>query len=44
MCGICGFNREDARLLEIMTNEMTHRGPDQYGFHCGEGVSLGTGG
>lgn len=41
MCGICGFNREDARLLEIMTNEMTHRGPDQYGFHCGEGVSLG---
>ncbi len=41
MCGICGFNGEDSRLLESMTKEMTHRGPDQYGFYCGEGVSLG---
>jgi asparagine synthase (glutamine-hydrolysing) len=41
MCGICGFNWKDETLVRNMTREMTHRGPDQQGILCAEGVSLG---
>ena len=41
MCGICGFNWDDERLISGMTDEMVHRGPDQHGVYCDEGISLG---
>lgn len=41
MCGICGFNWDDQRLVRDMTNIMDHRGPDQKGDFVDEGVSLG---
>jgi asparagine synthase (glutamine-hydrolysing) len=41
MCGICGFNSKDEKLIQRMTDEMTHRGPDQSGVYCAEGISLG---
>ena len=41
MCGICGINWSDEELIGRMTDQMTHRGPDQSGLFCGEGVSLG---
>ncbi|MBN1672980.1 MAG: asparagine synthase (glutamine-hydrolyzing) [Kiritimatiellae bacterium] len=41
MCGICGFNWNDARLVKAMADEMVHRGPDQHGVYCADGVSLG---
>ena len=41
MCGICGFSWQDETLIRRMTNQMVHRGPDQEGFFCTEGMSLG---
>src|ERR1039457_6636665 len=41
MCGICGFNWTDERLLERMKATLTHRGPDGHGSYVADGVSLG---
>jgi asparagine synthase (glutamine-hydrolysing) len=46
MCGIAGMVSFDARPfprsdLEAMTRALTHRGPDQDGFHLEPGVGLG---
>ncbi|UCF15474.1 MAG: asparagine synthase (glutamine-hydrolyzing) [Phycisphaerales bacterium] len=41
MCGIVGFNREDRRQIERLTALLEHRGPEQEGFHVGDGVSVG---
>ncbi|MEQ9495589.1 MAG: asparagine synthase (glutamine-hydrolyzing) [Deltaproteobacteria bacterium] len=42
MCGIAGFvGFEDAALLERMTESITHRGPDDSGYHRGPDVGLG---
>lgn len=40
MCGICGINWKDGELVRRMAAEMSHRGPDQDGVFCSEGVSL----
>jgi asparagine synthase (glutamine-hydrolysing) len=40
MCGIAGFNWNDPELAKRMADEIRHRGPDQSGVHCAEGVSL----
>ncbi len=40
MCGICGFNWNDPALAARMASVIRHRGPDDEGFHCAEGVSL----
>ena len=44
MCGICGYTgpRRDG-VLEAMTDSLRHRGPDDEGFHYGDGVALGVG-
>lgn len=42
MCGICGFNWEDKKLLDQMLSEMSHRGPDSKGKFFDKGVSLGN--
>ncbi|MDD2237656.1 MAG: asparagine synthase (glutamine-hydrolyzing) [Kiritimatiellae bacterium] len=37
MCGICGFNWNDAELARRMALTIAHRGPDQEGvFACGD--------
>ena len=41
MCGICGFSWQDETLIRKMTDQLVHRGPDQEGFFCTEGMSLG---
>ena len=41
MCGICGFNWADERLLERMKSTLTHRGPDDHGSYVSAGISLG---
>src|SRR5690242_19098340 len=41
MCGICGFNWGDERLIERMKARLVHRGPDDHGTYVAEGVSLG---
>jgi asparagine synthase (glutamine-hydrolysing) len=41
MCGICGFNWADERLIERMKARLVHRGPDDHGTYVAEGVSLG---
>ncbi|HWF99493.1 MAG TPA: asparagine synthase (glutamine-hydrolyzing) [Steroidobacteraceae bacterium] len=41
MCGICGFNWADERLIERMKARLVHRGPDDHGSYVAEGVSLG---
>ncbi len=46
MCGICGIYHFDYRpvnreLLGTMLRSIRHRGPDEYGFHIGEGVGFG---
>ena len=41
MCGICGFNWNDAELVERMAGVIAHRGPDQHGVFCADGISLG---
>ena len=41
MCGICGFNWQDADLARRMADTIRHRGPDQEGVFCEVGISLG---
>jgi len=41
MCGICGFTWEDRQAVQAMADEISHRGPDQSGYHCTPGISLG---
>ncbi|MEK6899471.1 MAG: asparagine synthase (glutamine-hydrolyzing) [Nanoarchaeota archaeon] len=40
MCGITGFNWEDAKLVKKMADCISYRGPDQEGYFV-NGVSLG---
>lgn len=46
MCGICGVvgvRSETGRAAaETMLGAMAHRGPDESGVHCGDGVTLGA--
>ncbi len=41
MCGIVGFSWRDEKLVKRMADTIRHRGPDQEGLYCDEGVSLG---
>ena len=41
MCGIFGFNWQDASLLKEGLKEIHHRGPDDSGTFNDENVSLG---
>jgi len=41
MCGICGFNGSDGRLLARMVQAQAHRGPDDCGTFTDGTVSLG---
>jgi asparagine synthase (glutamine-hydrolysing) len=41
MCGIAGFNWRDDGLIQIVSDTLFHRGPDQSGSYCDEAVSLG---
>lgn len=42
MCGICGFNFEDKKLLKAMTDTIEHRGPNSAGYFADKGISLGS--
>lgn len=42
MCGICGFNFEDGKLLQNMTDSIMHRGPNASGHYTDNGISLGS--
>ena len=41
MCGICGFNFENKNLIRKMSEQLIHRGPDDYGYYLDSKVSLG---
>ncbi|MFH0908611.1 MAG: asparagine synthase (glutamine-hydrolyzing) [bacterium] len=41
MCGIAGFTGQNQQLIEAMTTELAHRGPDQHGYYVTPDVSLG---
>ncbi len=41
MCGICGFNSENKNLVKKMSEQLIHRGPDDYGYYIDSNVSLG---
>ena len=41
MCGIVGFNWEDEKRIKLLASLLNHRGPEQEGFHVGDGVSIG---
>ncbi len=47
MCGVCGVYHygsgkpADARLIQAMTDSLTHRGPDDEGYHVDGSVALG---
>jgi asparagine synthase (glutamine-hydrolysing) len=41
MCGIAGFNWQDKSIIEMMSETMKHRGPDDEGFYVDGSVSLG---
>jgi asparagine synthase (glutamine-hydrolysing) len=41
MCGIVGFNWEDKALLRRMSEQITHRGPDDNVIFADSGISLG---
>lgn len=41
MCAINGFNFEDRALIEKMNVMTRHRGPDDTGIFCDQGISLG---
>jgi asparagine synthase (glutamine-hydrolysing) len=41
MCGIAGFSGQNQALIEAMTTELAHRGPDQHGYYVTPDVSLG---
>lgn len=42
MCGICGFNFEDRKLLKAMADTIRHRGPNAAGYYSDKGISLGS--
>ncbi len=41
MCGICCFTWHDEALIQAMSDTLAHRGPNQQGSFCSEGISLG---
>ena len=41
MCGICGFNFENKKLIKLMTNSLERRGPDDEGYYLDKNISLG---
>ncbi len=41
MCGIAGFNWEDRRVIKEMSDCISHRGPDAFGYYTDRSVSLG---
>jgi asparagine synthase (glutamine-hydrolysing) len=41
MCGICGFNYGDKKIIKKMADVIKHRGPDGEGFYINKSVSLG---
>lgn len=41
MCGITGFNWQDKELIQKMTREVAHRGPDDSGIYTDRHFSLG---
>ncbi len=41
MCGINGFTFKDDALIQKMNTCIKHRGPDQTGFWCNDGISFG---
>jgi asparagine synthase (glutamine-hydrolysing) len=42
MCGICGFNWNDEKLIRKMTQKIHHRGPDTSGIKTFPSFSLGN--
>jgi len=42
MCGICGFNWQDERLIRSMTEKIHHRGPDVSGVKAFPLMSIGN--
>ena len=48
MCGIVGFLKSELRekeyesILQRMSNNIAHRGPDDDGYYHGESISLGS--
>ena len=41
MCGIVGFNWKDKDKIRQLADLLSHRGPEQQGYHVADGVSLG---
>lgn len=41
MCGICGFNWKDEKLVREMSESLKHRGPDAEGIYADNKISLG---
>ena len=44
MCGIAGFfdrNKNKNEIIKAMTDNLLHRGPDDYGFYTDEKIALG---
>ncbi len=44
MCGFIGFSgatRNNEKLINAMMDRIVHRGPDDGGFYCGDGITLG---
>ncbi|RKY09582.1 MAG: asparagine synthase (glutamine-hydrolyzing) [Planctomycetota bacterium] len=41
MCGIAGFNWEDKDKIRQLADLLSHRGPEQQGYHVADGISLG---
>src|SRR3989344_1484071 len=41
MCGICGFNWEDDKLVKTVCDSLKHRGPDKSGYFVSKEISLG---
>ena len=42
MCGICGFNFKDEKLVKSMCDIIAHRGPNSSGVYVDDNVSLGN--
>jgi asparagine synthase (glutamine-hydrolysing) len=42
MCGICGFNWNDEKLIQKMTLKIHHRGPDAHGVKTFDSFSMGN--
>lgn len=41
MCGICGFNWDDKKLIKKLCKILSHRGPDSEGYFSDTSISLG---